>query len=89
MPLSCDGCVKSVSDSLHQLKGVNKVEGNLKDQLISVEGSGKKIHHLRRFTKTNAAVSPAAPSAIVEAIQATGRDAILRGSGGSNSRGLL
>ncbi|KAL6802551.1 superoxide dismutase [Trichoderma sp. SZMC 28013] len=66
VPLSCDGCVKSVSDSLYKLDGITKVEGNLKDQLISVEGS-------------------VAPSAIVEAIQATGRDAILRGSGASNS----
>ncbi|KAF4512111.1 hypothetical protein G6O67_001293 [Ophiocordyceps sinensis] len=66
VPLSCDSCVKAVSDQLYQLGGITKVEGNLKDQLISVEGS-------------------AAPSAIVEAIQATGRDAILRGSGSSNS----
>lgn len=41
VPLSCAGCVKSVSDSLYKLKGVTKVEGNLQDQLISVEGSGK------------------------------------------------
>ncbi|TFB06080.1 Superoxide dismutase 1 copper chaperone [Trichoderma ghanense] len=66
VPLSCDGCVKSVSDSLYKLDGITKVEANLKDQLISVEGS-------------------VAPSAIVEAIQATGKDAILRGSGASNS----
>uniref|UniRef100_A0A8H7N5J9 Superoxide dismutase 1 copper chaperone n=1 Tax=Bionectria ochroleuca TaxID=29856 RepID=A0A8H7N5J9_BIOOC len=66
VPLSCDGCVKSVSDSVLKLGGISKVEGNLKDQLIYVEGS-------------------AAPSAIVEAIQATGRDAILRGSGTSDS----
>ncbi|KAK5994575.1 Superoxide dismutase 1 copper chaperone [Cladobotryum mycophilum] len=66
VPLSCDGCVKSVSDALYNLEGVTKVEGNLKDQLISVEGS-------------------VAPSAIVEAIQETGKDAILRGSGASNS----
>ncbi|UKZ68430.1 uncharacterized protein TrAtP1_009466 [Trichoderma atroviride] len=66
VPLSCDGCVKSVSDSIYKLDGISKVEGNLTDQLISVEGS-------------------VAPSAIVEAIQATGRDAILRGSGTSNS----
>lgn len=66
VPLSCDGCVKAVSDQLYKLGGITKVEGNLKDQLISVEGS-------------------AAPSAIVEAIQATGRDAILRGSGASDS----
>lgn len=40
VPLSCDGCVKSVSDALYSLGGITKVEGNLKDQLISVEGSG-------------------------------------------------
>ncbi|EDU51097.1 superoxide dismutase 1 copper chaperone [Pyrenophora tritici-repentis Pt-1C-BFP] len=45
---------------------INKVTANLKDQLVSVEGT-------------------AAPSAIVEAIQSTGRDAILRGSGKSDS----
>ncbi|KAG6007178.1 hypothetical protein E4U21_006281 [Claviceps maximensis] len=66
VPLSCDGCIKTVSDSLFKLGGITKVQGNLADQLISVEGS-------------------AAPSAIVEAIQATGRDAILRGSGASDS----
>ncbi|KAF7537540.1 hypothetical protein G7Z17_g12834 [Cylindrodendrum hubeiense] len=64
VPLSCDGCIKAVSDSLYKIGGISKVEGNLKDQLISVE---------------------AAPSAIVEAIQSTGRDAILRGSGASDS----
>jgi copper chaperone for superoxide dismutase len=41
VPLSCEGCVKSVSDALYQLGGVKKVEGNVKDQLISVEGSGE------------------------------------------------
>lgn len=46
--------------------GIKKVDANLKDQLILVEGT-------------------AAPSAIVSAIQRTGRDAILRGSGKSNS----
>ncbi|OAA57253.1 Superoxide dismutase (Cu/Zn) / chaperone [Cordyceps fumosorosea ARSEF 2679] len=66
VPLSCDGCVKSVSDALYSLGGITKVEANLQDQLIAVEGS-------------------AAPSKIVEAIQDTGRDAILRGSGSSNS----
>lgn len=41
VPLSCDGCVKAVSDSLYKLGGISKVEGNLKDQLISVEGTGE------------------------------------------------
>ncbi|KJR88405.1 uncharacterized protein SPSK_07898 [Sporothrix schenckii 1099-18] len=67
VPLSCDGCVKDVSDALYKVSGISKVEGNLKDQLVSIEGT-------------------APPSAIVKAIQETGRDAILRGSGTSNKR---
>lgn len=43
VPLSCDGCVKAVSDSLYKLGGISKVEGNLKDQLISVEGTGEYL----------------------------------------------
>ncbi|OCL03016.1 Cu,Zn superoxide dismutase-like protein [Glonium stellatum] len=66
VPLSCEDCINDVSGSLHKLNGINKVTANLKEQLVSIEGT-------------------AAPSAIVEAIQATGRDAILRGSGKSNS----
>ncbi|KAI8238547.1 hypothetical protein K4K55_002840 [Colletotrichum sp. SAR 10_96] len=68
VPMTCDSCVKDVSDSLYKLGGITKVEADLKDQLLSVEGT-------------------AAPSAIVDAIQATGRDAILRGSGVSNTPG--
>ncbi|KAI1455010.1 Cu,Zn superoxide dismutase-like protein [Annulohypoxylon moriforme] len=65
VPMTCDGCVKSISDALYNLDGITKVEANLKDQLVTVEGT-------------------AAPSAIVTAIESTGRDAILRGSGASN-----
>lgn len=64
--MTCESCVKSVSDSLYSLEGITKVDANLQDQLVAVEGT-------------------AAPSAIVSAIEATGRDAILRGSGSSNS----
>ncbi|KAI0022014.1 Cu,Zn superoxide dismutase-like protein [Xylariomycetidae sp. FL0641] len=64
--MTCDHCVKSVSDALYSIEGITKVDANLKDQLVAVEGT-------------------AAPSAIVKAIEATGRDAILRGSGASNS----
>lgn len=46
--------------------GIKKVEANLKDQLVFIEGT-------------------APPSSIVTTIQGTGRDAILRGSGVSNS----
>ncbi|KAF3021897.1 copper chaperone [Neopestalotiopsis sp. 37M] len=64
--MTCESCVKSVSDSLYSLEGITKVDANLQDQLVAVTGT-------------------AAPSAIVTAIEATGRDAILRGSGSSNS----
>ncbi|GAP89319.1 putative heavy-metal-associated domain-containing protein [Rosellinia necatrix] len=64
--MTCDSCVKSVSDALLSLDGITSVDANLKDQLVAVKGT-------------------AAPSAIVSAIEATGRDAILRGSGASNS----
>jgi len=66
VPMTCESCIKDVSGSLFKLGGIQKVEANLKDQLVTIEGT-------------------AAPSAIVAAIQSTGRDAILRGSGGSNS----
>ncbi|KAL3426950.1 heavy-metal-associated domain-containing protein [Phlyctema vagabunda] len=66
VPMTCESCVKDISGSLYKLSGIQKVEANLKDQLVSIEGT-------------------AAPSAIVAAIEATGRDAILRGSGGSDS----
>lgn len=83
--MTCDGCVKDISKSLQKLQGIlrhpaeagtqavltatgiNKVEANLKDQLVFIEGT-------------------APPSSIVTTIQGTGRDAILRGSGTSNSR---
>ena len=80
--MTCDGCVKDISSSLRKLDGmshvhiylfdrltvvgISKVDANLKDQLVFIEGT-------------------APPSSIVSAIQATGRDAILRGSGTANS----
>ncbi|KAF9886696.1 copper chaperone [Aspergillus nanangensis] len=66
VPMTCEGCVKDISNSLSKIEGVNKVEANLKDQLVFIDGT-------------------ASPSSIVSAIQDTGRDAILRGSGTSNS----
>ncbi|OAX77568.1 hypothetical protein ACJ72_08130 [Emergomyces africanus] len=65
VPLNCDDCIKEVSKSIYALDGIKSVQGNLKDQIVLVEGT-------------------AAPSAIVAAIQGTGRDAIIRGSGSSN-----
>ncbi|CAI7646148.1 unnamed protein product [Penicillium pancosmium] len=66
VPMTCESCVKHVSTSLYKLDGINKVDANLKEQLVFIEGT-------------------APPSSIVSAIQDTGRDAILRGSGTSNS----
>ncbi|RFU26892.1 hypothetical protein B7463_g9434, partial [Scytalidium lignicola] len=65
VPMTCESCIKDVQGSLLKLSGIQKVDANLKDQLVTVEGT-------------------APPSAIAAAIQATGRDAILRGSGTSN-----
>ncbi|KAJ5966235.1 hypothetical protein N7481_012949 [Penicillium waksmanii] len=66
VPMTCESCVKHVSTSLYKLDGINKVDANLKEQLVFIEGT-------------------APPSSIVSAIQDTGRDAILRGSGTTNS----
>lgn len=66
VPLSCESCIKDVSQSLYSLPGISNVSADLKSQLVTVEGS-------------------IAPSAIVKAIQDTGRDAILRGSGKADS----
>ncbi|KAK4226093.1 superoxide dismutase [Podospora fimiseda] len=66
VPMHCESCANDISSALHKLQGITKVEPNVKEQLVTIEGT-------------------APPSAIVEVIQATGRDAILRGSGTSNS----
>ena len=42
VPMECDACVKHVSDTLYGLGGISKVEGNLKDQLVLVEGTGRE-----------------------------------------------
>lgn len=39
--MKCDACVKHVSDTLYEIGGISKVEGNLEDQLVLVEGTGK------------------------------------------------
>lgn len=66
VPITCERCIEDISKPLYEIDGIKKVEANLKEQLVLVEGT-------------------AAPSAIVAAIQSTGRDAILRGSGQANS----
>ncbi|KAH8879844.1 Cu,Zn superoxide dismutase-like protein [Thozetella sp. PMI_491] len=66
VPMTCGSCAEAVSSSVYKLEGITKVEANLEDQMVSIEGT-------------------APPSAILDAIQSTGRDAILRGSGAQNS----
>ncbi|CAI4219058.1 unnamed protein product [Parascedosporium putredinis] len=77
-PFQCEACVKDVSDTLHKLQGISKVEANLKDQLVLVEGTGAASAGGHLDVRT-------APSTIVKAIQSTGKDAILRGSGAANN----
>lgn len=96
VPMTCEGCAKDISKSLSKVEGsilsipwdnraprripftwanptynlgIHKVEANVKDQIVLIEGT-------------------APPSSIVAAIQSTGRDAILRGSGTTNSMSL-
>lgn len=40
VPMTCESCVKDVSGSLYKLNGIQKVDANLKDQLVSIEGTG-------------------------------------------------
>jgi len=39
VPLHCNSCVDSVSGALQKLDGITKVEANLNDQLVFVEGT--------------------------------------------------
>ena len=41
VPMTCGSCVKAVSDSVYKLEGISKVEANLEDQLVSIEGTGE------------------------------------------------
>jgi copper chaperone for superoxide dismutase len=82
--MTCDGCVKDVSDSLYKVKGISKVDAQLKEQLVSIEGTGQSWMELTDQEYGLRLLYSAPPSAIVQAIQDTGRDAILRGSGSTN-----
>ncbi|KAG0677799.1 copper chaperone [Pichia californica] len=66
VPLTCDGCIESVSKEILKNEGVKNVKCDLVTQTVSVEAS-----------------TP--PSKIIESIQNTGRDAIVRGTGKPNS----
>jgi copper chaperone CopZ len=38
--MTCESCIKDISGSLFKLSGIQKVEANLKDQLVTIEGTG-------------------------------------------------
>lgn len=42
VPMKCGDCVKHVSDTLYGISGISKVDADLKDQLVLVEGTGMK-----------------------------------------------
>lgn len=43
VPMTCEGCVKDISNSLYKLDGISKVEANLADQLVRIEGTGTRL----------------------------------------------
>jgi copper chaperone CopZ len=38
--MTCESCIQDISGSLYKLGGIQKVEANLKDQLVTIEGTG-------------------------------------------------
>ncbi len=38
--LSCDGCVKDVSEAVRKVPGILSMEASLSDQSVSIEGTG-------------------------------------------------
>jgi len=54
--MTCESCIKDISDSLHKLSGIQKVEANLKDQLVTIEGTGSSHFHVTRFALKQALI---------------------------------
>jgi copper chaperone CopZ len=48
--MTCESCIKDISGSLFKLSGIQKVEANLKDQLVTIEGTGSS-HHFMHVTR--------------------------------------
>lgn len=40
VPMTCESCVKDISTTLYKLEGISNVKVDLKDQLVSIEGTG-------------------------------------------------
>lgn len=82
--MSCEDCIKDITTSLYNLQGteITRDPGEKKVKLTSAPGINKVDARLKDQLVFIEGTAP--PSSIVSAIQATGRDAILRGSGSSN-----
>ena len=47
--MTCESCVRSVSDSLYALEGINRVDADLEKQQVAVEGTGMHLASLLRI----------------------------------------
>lgn len=76
--MSCEGCAKDVSESLYKLDGIAKVEANVKEQLVRVEGTGmsfekkeKRLSFVSRGFVESARIPPTfAHDAFVSSVKA-------------------
>ncbi len=50
--MTCESCIQDISSSLYKLGGIQKVEANLKDQLVTIEGTGSSHNVLPKNTGT-------------------------------------
>lgn len=60
--MTCESCVKDISGSLHKLSGIQKVEANLKDQLVTIEGTGMSSSNQVLASVDNGYQRPPQPS---------------------------
>ncbi|OJD23171.1 hypothetical protein ACJ73_05477 [Blastomyces percursus] len=95
VPLTCDACIEEVSKPLYALDGRWDIYSQWFILLVPYRNQ-KHATHGEKYLGIKSVQGnlndqllliegTAAPSAIVAAIQSTGRDAILRGSGSSNN----
>ncbi len=48
--MTCDSCAKDISGALHKLPGIVKVEANVQEQLVSIEGTGSSDRCCRLYS---------------------------------------
>lgn len=87
--MTCEGCVKDISNSLRELEGIPDPSSTpqLPSSRLTCNCPETGIKKVEASLKDQLVFieGTAPPSSIVSAIQSTGRDAILRGSGSTNS----